>query len=175
MTILFRLTTSEPIPPGSYEWVLAAPGPGPDPIPPIPPNPNPIPPNSVLLTWGQGLAWYSAQSGGFQCEQTLIFAFDVPADAPAGAYMQFNLAEYQSLPTTRQLALSKVAGAFDPADTITPSQGTSVGCNCIPGVNVQPGGRYFINVRNWSTDLDGYSCVPATNVNCIMNWVAARR
>lgn len=147
------------------------PQPQPQPGPTPTPQPTgPIPPGSIAVLWATSKTWDIPM----QCTQTMIFVLDVPADAKPGQYPnQLNFAEYQGPPTIRQAMLSRVAGSFDLADAITGQQGNQVSIPVLAGSNVAPGGRYFINVRNWSTDLDAYSCTPGAVMGSRASWVTS--
>lgn len=164
-----RLVIDTALAAGVYELTpLGVPLPiPPDPVPgPIPPLPG----DALVVTWASSQTWHIPMP----CTQTLVFVLDVPAGAKPGLYPnQFNFAEYQGPATTRQAMLSRVAGSFDLGDAIEQQQGAQVSLPVLVGVNVAPGGRYFINVRNWSTDLDGFSCTPGTTLGSIASWITS--
>lgn len=151
-------------------WYTLEGGPTP-PDPPIPPDPpQPIPGDVISVPWSRSETWHIPM----QCTQTLIFVLDVPPDAVPGPYPnQFNFAEYQGPATTRQVVLSHVMGSFDLAYAVAAQQGTQVSLPVLVGSNVNQGQRYFINVRNWSTDLNGYSCAPGQVMGSIASWITS--
>lgn len=163
------ITISDPLPAGTYTLVAGT-GPIP-PIPPdphpIPPDPQPIPPDAISVPWAEPKTWHLAML----CEATVVFVVNVPADAKPGKYPnQLNFAQHQGLPTIRQAVLSTVAGKFDQG-VIEQQQGEQVSLPVMVGQNVQAGGQYFVNVRNWSTDIGGFSCVPGTVMGSIASWI----
>lgn len=173
---MVTLTLSEMLPAGDYDVVRkgsAPPTTEPPVIPPvIPPQPTgPIPPGSIVVPWTPSQTWNHIP---MQCTQTLVFVLDVPADAKPGPYPnQFNFAQHLGLPTTRQVVLSRVAGSFELTNALAAQEGEQISIPVLAGSNVTPGQRYFINVRNWSTDLDNYSCVPGTVMGSIASWVTS--
>lgn len=133
------------------------------PIPPIPPIP-PNPPGVIVIPFGVGWMWVSAQNGGWSCEEVKVFQLDVPANSTAGV-MRFAVEEYQYPYTPRECVLSRTAGSFDLSTAIQRQ------CGQI-GILVDTrsmSGRYYFNVRNWNCDSETYSCMAGANIGSRVN------
>jgi hypothetical protein len=161
---------------------VAESGPQPNPQPiaqPDPQQPSPQPVqdgNAIVLTWGQPTSWKSVEHGGFACNGRLAFRIDVPANAVLGVAYRFAVSEFSGQPTARQVTLSEAPFDFatpGPGGPITWSNGNSASITFVAGGNVQPGKSYYLNIRNFSLDLDGgrgaQSCPTGELANIIVN------
>ena len=101
------------------------------------------------------------------------------------------MAEYGGLPATRQITISTQACDFrfpDYGGTNGPLTWSNGNSATVSYLVVSPtdvghtgslagmvaGQTYFINVRNWSTDLNGSSCPPGSQCNAILNYDPAK-
>jgi len=126
--------------------------------------------NVVRFTanWGDSKRFLTVSMGGFASNGVIVMQFTVPSSpasyATAGVT---NMAEYAEPATTRQMTLSKSSCDFRATDSsgnngpFAVTNGNQVGLSF--NVGAQPGGlvpgqTYYMNFRNWSTDLNAISC-----------------
>ena len=144
------------------------------------------------ITWGQAASVISSSQGGLPGNGVWVFQMSVPASAQVSTSTgKFSVAEYQGVPTTRQITISRQACDFRTPDfsgnngPFTWSNGNSATASFIvvPADQVGftggyagmvAGQTYYINIRNWSIDLNGVSCQSGGQCNAIMNYDPAR-
>jgi hypothetical protein len=142
---------------------------------------------TIVAPWGTGGSWTTGASGGFPYNGVLVFQITVPAGTPASIIAgKFAVSEFQGLPTMRQATISKSACDFRTPDykgdngPLTWSNGTTATTSfaVVPPEQVGltgavaglvAGQTYFINVRNFSIDLNGISCPTNSTCNAIVN------
>ena len=142
---------------------------------------------TIVASWGQGGSWTTGALGGFPYNGVLVFQFTVPPGAPNSVTAgKLAVSEFQGLATMRQVTISTQACDFRSPDykgvngPLTWSNGTTatvsfgvvspdqVGATgALAGLVA--GQTYFVNVRNWSIDLNGISCPTGSVCNAIIN------
>jgi hypothetical protein len=124
---------------------------------------------------GQNMAWNdrsgvaitTSSMGGFGATTALVMQFTVPANANAfNTAGRVSFAEFTDPPTIRQMTISTARCDFRPVDAtgvngpVVKGEATapSVGFNVsTPPASLKPGTTYYINVRNFSSDI-GATC-----------------
>lgn len=123
-------------------------------VPPVVPPVTPpvVPPaGTIPIPWGTAFHW----DGLMLCEEVKIFSFV----AGSSGSMRFAISEYNGERITRQVMLSRVPGSFYYVDAIAQAQGGDATLN-YNAQQLTAGQTYYINVRNYSTDLGAISCTP---------------
>ncbi len=139
------------------------------------------------LPYGNGETVTTAALGGFAFDAVIVARLTVPADAVTGpALGSVVVAEYQGPPTARVLTLSPLPCDFrglesgrptDPTGATAPlawglggtaSASFVVGAGSGGAPSLQPGGTYYVNVRNYSVDLHANSCAEGTSCDAIL-------
>ena len=138
--------------------------------------------NVVRLSknWGDSSPIYTYTAGNFAANGVIVVSF-VAGNGPSYAFPgSTQVAEFNGVPTFRQITLSKSSCDFrtvDPAGTsgpytmaqnsLSPQIFWNVGA---PPASLVPGQRYYVNIRNWS-DLIGQTCsVGSCNAIIQFNW-----
>jgi hypothetical protein len=131
-----------------------------------------IPASPINVTWGQPMSAQSVQSGAFADNTVWVFQITPPAGTPSGTLGYFQAAEFGGLATPRQMTISRSACDFRSKDytgangPLSVSNGNTVSIQyqvatpqLFGGVaGLTAGTTYYVNIRNWSTDLHAYSC-----------------
>lgn len=119
-----------------------------------PPNDYPVAQDPPM--WGGERR--SGDNAGFVDTRTVLAVpIPVPASIPVGAQIRFSFAEYRTAPCVKQACFSVKPGDF--ISRIGFSEGTTAIATCTVGTDVAPGATIYVNVRFWSSDLNG----PSTN------------
>ena len=138
---------------------------------------------TTVVSWGQAATWTTGASGGFPANRIWVLQVTVPPSAPNSTTAgRFQVSEYQGLPTTRQLTISSQACDFRFPDyrgvngPLTWSNGStattyfgvvSAGQVGTTGsmAGLVAGQTYYVNIRNWDTDLNAVSCPAGGSCN----------
>ena len=111
--------------------------------------------------WGDSRPVLTAQTMRMFDDRWLIFAVTVPAQR-ARDIMHVNCAEWPVGPTARHLTISRYPGDFreaDPTGVNGPfkrSHGNTANVDVSVGKELIVGETYYVNIRNWSMDLQEY-------------------
>ncbi len=130
----------------------------------------------VSKGWEDNGPIYTQSNGGFANDGVFVVAFTVPSSpASYGSSNHTDIAEYNGVPTYRQMTLSKSACDFRGIDSsgangpYTQAYGNSASITWNVGaapVALTPGQTYYFNFRNYSPDLNnglgGVSCATSS-------------
>ena len=134
------------------------------------------------ITWGDrsGVRIYTSSMGGFGPTTAMVIQFTVPTSP--GTYAtpgNVSFAEYGDPATIRQQTISKSRCDFRPVDATGANGplGKSEGSTTVLGfnagtapLNLTPGATYYLNIRNFSSDI-GVTCTTgACNGSVTFNW-----
>ncbi len=146
--------------------------------------------NRLATGWGDNTPIDTYANGGFPGDGVVVISFVAPSSPPSYASAgSTQVAEHLGVAATRQITISKSACDFRAPDSTgtngpyhlgngnTATVNWNVGAGPAP---LAPGQTYYINIRNWSLDLNdgagGISCLAPSggfgscNARIQFNW-----